>query len=125
MLYASTVPGHADLLLLQYICTTRKQKWQKKTAKTPLMDFTNECRINSATGDTLLIHVKLSQTVNVFPLRIAGYTQGMGSDVEGFTYIKQYVASIILNFHLALSGVFPRDNNTWFTVATTVSALLL
>lgn len=35
------------------------------------------------------------------------------------------VASIVLKLHLALAGVFPHDSNTGFTLATTVSALLL
>lgn len=54
------------------------------------MDFTNECRINSATGDTLLIQVKLSQTVNVFPLRIAGVYIGDGLRCGG-VYIHETI----------------------------------
>lgn len=30
------------------------------------MDFANECGIKSAAGDTLLIHAKASQKINVF-----------------------------------------------------------
>lgn len=36
------------------------------TAKTPLMDFANECGIKSAAEDALLIHAKASQKIYVF-----------------------------------------------------------
>lgn len=76
VLYASTV-------LICYSFSTpalleNKNGKQTKTAKTPLMDFANECGINWATEDTLLMHAKISQTINVFPLGIAGIHIGDG-----------------------------------------------
>lgn len=71
------------VMLTCYSCSTpalleNKNDRPKMTAKTLLMDFANECGINTATEDTLLIHVKISQTMIVFPLCIAGIYTGDG-----------------------------------------------
>lgn len=48
------------------IARVLKKLYQTKTAKTPLIDFVNECGIKSAAEDTLLIHAKASQNQNIF-----------------------------------------------------------